>query len=396
LSLESAISPLSSGGPLEGLRVLDLSRVLAGPYAAMILGDLGAEVIKIEQPGSGDDTRKWGPPFMETPQGVESTYFLSTNRNKRSVTVDLKDPDERIFVEKLVKWADVIIENFRPGVMDRLGLGDDDLESLNSSLVRLSISGFGDDGPDSRRVGYDHILQAEGGLMSVTGESGGPMLKVGVPIADIAAALYGTIGILAGLVERAKSGRGQRISTSLLAGQIGLHTFQGTRYLVAGEVPPPSGNQHPTVCPYGVFTASDAPIVIAVGNDAIWNRFAPLVDIDPSTSRFSTNAQRIANKEELHDLMSAPMARRTVREWLELFDAAGVPAGRVKTIEEVYDTEQVRQQGLVWSVEHTTLGPIELPGSPLRFGRSVVGVRRAPPTLGEHSVEVRHEMSLDE
>lgn len=396
MSLESAISPLSSGGPLEGLRVLDLSRVLAGPYAAMILGDLGAEVIKIEQPGSGDDTRKWGPPFMETPQGVESTYFLSTNRNKRSVTVDLKDPDERIFVEKLVKWADVIIENFRPGVMDRLGLGDDDLESLNSSLVRLSISGFGDDGPDSRRVGYDHILQAEGGLMSVTGESGGPMLKVGVPIADIAAALYGTIGILAGLVERAKSGRGQRISTSLLAGQIGLHTFQGTRYLVAGEVPPPSGNQHPTVCPYGVFTASDAPIVIAVGNDAIWNRFAPLVDIDPSTSRFSTNAQRIANKEELHDLMSAPMARRTVREWLELFDAAGVPAGRVKTIEEVYDTEQVRQQGLVWSVEHTTLGPIELPGSPLRFGRSVVGVRRAPPTLGEHSVEVRHEMSLDE
>ena len=396
MSLESAISPLSTGGPLEGLRVLDLSRVLAGPYAAMILGDLGAEVIKIEQPGSGDDTRKWGPPFMETPQGVESTYFLSTNRNKRSVTVDLKDPDERIFVEKLVKWADVIIENFRPGVMDRLGLGDDDLESLNSSLVRLSISGFGDDGPDSRRVGYDHILQAEGGLMSVTGESGGPMLKVGVPIADIAAALYGTIGILAGLVERAKSGRGQRISTSLLAGQIGLHTFQGTRYLVAGEVPPPSGNQHPTVCPYGVFTASDAPIVIAVGNDAIWNRFAPLVDIDPSTSRFSTNAQRIANKEELHDLMSAPMARRTVREWLELFDAAGVPAGRVKTIEEVYDTEQVRQQGLVWSVEHTTLGPIELPGSPLRFGRSVVGVRRAPPTLGEHSVEVRHEMSLDE
>ena len=396
MSLESAISPLSSGGPLEGLRVLDLSRVLAGPYAAMILGDLGAEVIKIEQPGSGDDTRKWGPPFMETPQGVESTYFLSTNRNKRSVTVDLKDPDERNFVEKLVKWADVIIENFRPGVMDRLGLGDDDLESLNSSLVRLSISGFGDDGPDSRRVGYDHILQAEGGLMSVTGESGGPMLKVGVPIADIAAALYGTIGILAGLVERAKSGRGQRISTSLLAGQIGLHTFQGTRYLVAGEVPPPSGNQHPTVCPYGVFTASDAPIVIAVGNDAIWNRFAPLVDIDPSTSRFSTNAQRIANKEELHDLMSAPMARRTVREWLELFDAAGVPAGRVKTIEEVYDTEQVRQQGLVWSVEHTTLGPIELPGSPLRFGRSVVGVRRAPPTLGEHSVEVRHEMSLDE
>jgi len=393
LSLESASDGSTSGGPLDGLRVLDLSRVLAGPYAAMILGDLGADVIKIEQPGNGDDTRMWGPPFMETAGGRESTYFLSTNRNKRSVTVDLKDPDERVFVEQLIKWADVMIENFRPGVMDRLGLGDGDLASLNASLVRLSISGFGDDGPDSRRVGYDHILQAEGGLMSVTGERGGPMLKVGVPIADITAALYGTIGILAGLVERATSGRGQRISTSLLAGQIGLHTFQGTRYLVAGEVPPPSGNQHPTVCPYGVFTASDAPIVIAVGNDAIWNRFAPLVGIEPSTPRFSTNAQRIANQQELHDLMSAPMAARTVREWLELFDPAGVPAGRVKTIDEVYNTEQVRQQGLVWSIEHSTLGPIELPGSPLRFGRNVVGVRRAPPTLGEHSLEVRQEMS---
>jgi crotonobetainyl-CoA:carnitine CoA-transferase CaiB-like acyl-CoA transferase len=231
-----------ASGPLEGIHVLDLSRVLAGPYAAMILGDLGANVIKVEQPESGDDTRKWGPPFIATPDGPESTYFLSANRNKRSVTVDLKDPDERSFIEKIVKWADVIIENFRPGVMDRLGLGDAALEALNPSLVRLSISGFGDDGPESRRVGYDHILQAEGGLMSVTGAPDGPMVKVGVPIADIAAALYGVIGILAGLLERGSSGRGQRVSTSLLAGQIGLHTFQGTRYLVAGEVPPPSGN----------------------------------------------------------------------------------------------------------------------------------------------------------
>jgi len=385
----------ATSGPLSGLHVLDLSRVLAGPYAAMILGDLGADVIKVEQPATGDDTRKWGPPFIDTPQGRESTYFLSANRNKRSVEIDLKDPRERRFIEELLQWADVVIENFRPGVMDRLGLGDDDLAAINPSLVRLSISGFGDDGPDSRRVGYDHILQGEGGLMSVTGTAEGPMLKVGVPIADITAALYGTIGILAGLVERASSGRGQRVSTSLLAGQIGLHTFQGTRYLVAGEVPPPSGNQHPTVCPYGVFEAKDAPIVIAVGNDAIWARFAPLVDIDPQSDAFATNALRIEHQGELHALLRPRLATRSVAQWLPVFEEAGVPAGQVKTIDQVYATAQVRQQNLVWQAEHSTLGPIELPGSPLRFGRSAVSLRLAPPTLGEHTTQVRGELLGD-
>ncbi len=383
-------------GPLNGIHVLDFSRVLAGPYATMILGDLGADVIKIEQPGSGDDTRMWGPPFMTTPAGRESTYFLSANRNKRSVTLDMKDPAERPFIEELVNWADVVVENFRPGVMDRLGLGDDRLAEMNPSLVRLSISGFGDDGPESRRVGYDHILQAEGGLMSLTGPPEGPMVKVGVPIADITAGLYGVIGILAGLVERASSGIGQRVSTSLLAGQIALHTFQGTRYLVAGEVPPPSGNQHPTVCPYGVFDASDGPIVIAVGNDAIWGRFAPLVDVDPREVRFATNDRRIANARELGELMKPVLAASTVREWLRRFDEAGVPAGEVKKIDAVYAGAQVRQQNLVWTAEHSTLGTIELPGSPLRYSRSDVALRRAPPTLGEHSDEVRDEFRNDE
>ena len=379
-------------GPLTGVHVLDLSRVLAGPYAAMILGDLGADVIKVEKPGSGDDTRQWGPPFVDTPSGHESTYFLSANRNKRSIEIDLQDPGERPLINRLLEWADVVIENFRPGVMDRLGLGDEVLESANPALVRLSISGFGDDGPESRRVGYDHILQAEGGLMSLTGTRAGPMLKVGVPIADITAALYGTIGILAALVERANSRRGQKVSTSLLAGQIALHTFQGTRYLVAGEVPPPSGNQHPTVCPYGVFAARDAPIVIAVGNDAIWRRFAPLVDIDPADEDFATNAARLAHQAQLHELLAPRLASRDVAQWLALFDEAGVPAGQIKSIDQVYATEQVRQQGLVWSAEHATLGPIELPGSPLRLARSPVSIRIAPPTLGEHSVQVRREM----
>ena len=395
LSATPGVTPPETRGPLDGIHVLDLSRVLAGPYATMILGDLGADVIKLEQPGTGDDTRLWGPPFMPTPGGRESTYFLSTNRNKRSVTVDMKDPNERSFLEQLVRWADVLVENFRPGVMDRLDLGDEQLAELNPSLVRLSISGFGDDGPDARRVGYDHILQAEGGVMSLTGSPEGPMVKVGVPIADITAGLYGVIGILAGLVERVASGRGQRVSTSLLAGQIGLHTFQGTRYLVAGEVPPLSGNQHPTVCPYGVFEASDGPIVIAVGNDAIWSRFAPLVGLDPYDEDFVTNADRIAHTSQLTPLIHAGLAGHSVGEWLELFNDAGVPAGEVKTFDAVYASEQVRQQNLVWTAQHSTLGTIELPGSPLRYSRSNVGLRLAPPTLGEHSDEVRRELAGD-
>jgi crotonobetainyl-CoA:carnitine CoA-transferase CaiB-like acyl-CoA transferase len=357
----------------------------------MILGDLGAEVIKIEHPDTGDDTRMWGPPFMPTERGRESTYFLSVNRNKRSLTLDMKDPAEGPFIQKLVCWADVVVENFRPGVMDRLGLGDDQLATLNPNLIRLSISGFGDDGPDSGRVGYDHILQAEGGLMSVTGSPEGPMVKVGVPIADITAGLYGVIGILAGLVERNSSGRGQRVSTSLLAGQIGLHTFQGTRYLVAGEVPPPSGNQHPTVCPYGVFTTKDGPIVIAVGNDAIWARFAPILGIDPNVARFATNDMRIENSKELIELLNRTLSAQSLLEWLGRFDAAGVPAGEVKKFDAVYASAQVRQQNLVWTAEHSTLGTIELPGSPIRYSRSAVDLRLPPPTLGEHSSEIRHE-----
>jgi len=386
----------ASSGPLAGFHVLDFSRVLAGPYATMVLGDLGADVIKVEQPVTGDDTRMWGPPFMENDEERESTYFLSVNRNKRSVTIDMKDPGERPFIEGLVRWADVVVENFRPGVMDRLALGDEVLENLNPGLIRLSISGFGDDGPDARRVGYDHILQAEGGLMSLTGSREGPMIKVGVPIADITAGLFGAIGVLASLVERATSGQGQRVSTSLLAGQIGLHTFQGTRFLVAGEVPPPSGNQHPTVCPYGVFQASDGPVVIAVGNDSIWRRFAPLVGIDPFDVRFATNDRRLGNIEELNDLMGPALASRVVRDWLVRFDEAGVPAGEVKKLDDVYASAQVRQQNLVWTAEHATLGSIELPGSPLRFSRNNVGLRLAPPTLGQHSQEVRDERADDE
>ncbi len=378
-------------GPLAGVHVLDLSRVLAGPYAAMLLGDLGAEVIKVERPGSGDDTRHWGPPFVPAGDGdeAESTYFLSANRGKRSVVIDLKDPAERGFVEALVRWADVLVENFRPGVMDRLGLADDALAELNPRLIRLGISGFGETGPDRDRVGYDHILQAEGGVMSLTGAAGGEAVKVGVPIADVSAALFGVIGVLGALVERERSGLGQRVTTSLLAAQAGLHTFQATRYLIAGQVPGLSGNHHPTVAPYGVFRAADGPLVIAVGNDDIWRRFAPVAGLDPADPRFATNALRLANLAELTRIIHAALARRTVADWLVLLRRSGVPAGELKTLDRVYDGEQARAQGLVWRLEHPRLGGIRLPAHPVHYSRSTVAPGLPPPALGQHTDEVR-------
>jgi formyl-CoA transferase len=382
----------SPGGPLAGIRVLDLSRVLAGPYAAMLLGDLGAEVVKVERPGAGDDTRHWGPPFAQAADGAESTYFLSVNRGKRSVAIDLKDPAEREFIDSLVRWADVLVENFRPGVMDRLGLGDARLAELNPALIRLEISGFGTRGPDADRVGYDQILQAEGGLMSLTGTDGSAGVKVGVPIADITAGLFGVIGVLSALVERARSGVGQQVSTSLLAAQVGIHTFQATRYLIAGEVPGPSGNHHPTVAPYGMFRAADGPLVIAVGNDEIWLRFAPLIGLEPADPRFRTNALRLAHLAELHQVVAERLASRTVAQWLELLRQAAVPAGELKTLDRVYDSEQARAAGLVWEVEHPRLGRIRLPGNPLHFSRSALAPGLPPPSLGEHTGELRDDL----
>jgi crotonobetainyl-CoA:carnitine CoA-transferase CaiB-like acyl-CoA transferase len=378
----------TGSGPLAGVRVLDLARVLAGPYAAMLLADLGAEVIKVERPGTGDDTRSWGPPFAGPADDRQSTYFLSVNRGKRSVAIDLKDPAEGGFVADLIRWADVLVENFRPGVMERLGLGDERLEELNPGLVRLSISGFGEAGADAGRVGYDQIVQAEGGLMSMTGMPGGPVVKVGVPIADVSAGLFGVIGVLGALVERGRTGRGQRVTTSLLAAQAGIHTFQATRYLVAGEVPGPSGNHHPTVAPYGLFEAADGPLVIAVGNEDIWWRFAPLVGIDPADPRFAANALRLRHLSELHRILADALAVRPVAAWLTLLGGAGVPAGRVKTLDEVYDGGR-----LVWEGDHPVLGRIRLPASPLRFSRSTAAPGLPPPLLGEHSAEIRQAVA---
>ena len=369
--------------------MVDLSRVLTGPYAAMMLGDQGARVIKVERPGAGDDTREWGPPFVGEGETRESTYFLSTNRNKESVVLDLKDAGDQDVLAELVRRADVLIENFRGGVLDKLGFSVERLHELNPRLIVLSITGFGPDGPEADRAGYDQILQGEGGLMSFTGPGPGQPTKVGVPIADILAGMFGAFGVLAAVHERERTGRGKIVRTSLLAAIVAIHAFQGTRWLVAGEVPEPSGNRHPTVSPYGAFQCSDGVVQIAVGNDAIWRRFAPLLGLEADDERFVTNGRRVENYGVLAEQIAERLARASLAHWLTEFAEHGIPAGEVKPLDRVYDWEQVRSQGLIVETEHAALGPIRLPGSPLRYDDGQRTEHDPPPTLGQHSESIR-------
>ncbi|QBI19085.1 CoA transferase [Egibacter rhizosphaerae] len=375
------------GGPLDGVRVVDLTRAMAGPYATLMLADAGAEVTKVERPGSGDDTRGWGPPFLE-PEGDgerQAGYFLSVNRNKRSVTLDLKDADDIAWLHRLVDAADVIVENFRPGVMERLGLDEESLATRNPRLVGLSITGFGEGGPHGHRSGFDQILQGEGGLMSLTGPVGGTPTKVGVPIADILAGMFGAYGVTAALVERERSGRGQWVRTSLLGGMVAIHTFQGTRWLLAGEVPQPGGNRHPSIQPYGAFDCADGQVNIAVGSEGLWKRFAPLVGLEPDDPRFATNGDRVERIEELEAAMGPALASDTVKRWVARLEEAGVPAGKVAGLDEVYASAQVAHLGLIDEVAHPTLGDLQLPGAPVHWSRTPRGAPAPPPLLGEHN-----------
>ncbi|MET0457069.1 MAG: CoA transferase [Mycobacterium sp.] len=370
---------------LSDLVVLDLSRALAGPHAGMMFGDLGARVIKVERP-AGDDTRSWGPPFVGDDD--ISTYYLSCNRNKESITVDLKAETGREVLTRLIRRSDILIENFRPGVLTRLGFSYESLHRINPRLVICSISGFGYDGPEGARAGYDQIAQGEAGLMSVTGDLASPT-KVGVPIADILAGLHATIGILAALHERAISGRGRVVHTSLLAGVVGAHAFQGTRWTVAGETPVRTGNHHPSIAPYGLFGAKDGQIQVAVGSTAQWHAFASTLGIDTDDPRFHTNADRVEHRDGLTTVINEKLITFTVAEISALLDEAGVPCGKVRTIPEVYDWDQTRSQGLVVAVDHPVLGSIELPGPPIRFDQhDYAGGREQhapPPALGEHN-----------
>jgi len=377
-------------GPLSDLVVVDLTRALAGPHAAMMLGDLGARVIKVEAPG-GDDTRSWGPPFVGEAGSRESTYFMSANRNKESIVLDLKAPDDAEVLAKLVARADVLMENFRTGVLDRLGFSVDRLHELNPRLVLLSITGFGHDGPEAGRAGYDQIAQGEGGLMSITGTE--LPTKVGVPIADLIAGMNGAYGVLAALHERERTGRGRVVRTSLLAGMVGVHAFQGTRWTVAKEVPGLAGDHHPSIAPYGMFATATAPIQIACGSEGLWRAFCAAFDLDPADPRFATNADRVTRRDELIGVIEGLFAGRGAEDCLAVLAEAGVPSGKVRTIDDVYAWEQTRSQGLVLSVDHPTLGSVELPGSPLRFDDDAHSGGRpthlAPPTLDQHGAAIR-------
>jgi crotonobetainyl-CoA:carnitine CoA-transferase CaiB-like acyl-CoA transferase len=377
-------------GPLSDLLVIDLSRAVAGPHAAMMLGDLGARVIKIERPGEGDETRSWGPPFVDGSDGQPvSTYFLTANRNKASITLDLKDSGDMEQLRQLLAKADVLIENFRPAVMARLGLTNQALLALNPRLVVLSISGFGHDGPESGRPGYDQIAQGEAGLMSVTGSRRDDPQRVGVPIADLLAAGYGAYGVLAALHERSRTGRGQIVRTSLLAAVVASHGYQGTAWTVAGLRGEARGNHHPSIAPYGLFRCGEGVIQIACGNDAQWQKLSSSFELDVDAG-LATNPQRVARRGDVIEILEDAFSELTAAEVLARLEAASVPAGLVRSIDEVYAWEQTESQGLIIDVQHDSLGPIQLPGPALRFfeisGEKEVETtpqhHQAPPLLG--------------
>lgn len=324
-------------GPLAGLLVVDLTRALAGPHAGMILGDLGARVIKVESPGAGDDTRGWGPPFVGDAGDAQSTYFLSCNRNKESITLDLKNADDLLVLTSMLAEADVVLENFRPGTMDRLGLGPARLREINPQLIGLSISGFGHDGPEGARAGYDQIAQGEAGIMSLTGSGPDDPQRVGVPIGDLLAGIYGVVGVLAALVERADTNLGATVRTSLLAALVGVHAFEGTRWTVAGQVGAAAGNHHPSIAPYGLFRCAGGAVQISVGSESLWGRFVAGFDLDADDTRFTSNALRVQNRTDLIQLVESRFAAFEADALLERLAELGIPAGRVRSIDEVYE-----------------------------------------------------------
>jgi crotonobetainyl-CoA:carnitine CoA-transferase CaiB-like acyl-CoA transferase len=397
-------------GPLDGVLVVDLTRALAGPHAGMMLGDLGARVIKVENPGSGDDTRGWGPPFVQPPGGGEggqaereSTYFLSTNKNKESITLDLKDDADKAVLTALLRRADVLLENFRPGTLARLGFGTDVLAELNPRLVTLAISGFGHDGPEGGRAGYDQIAQGEGGLMSLTGSGPDDPQRVGVPIGDLLAGMYGAYGVLAALLERERTGRGQVVRTSLLAAIVGVHAFQGTRWTVAGEVGRAQGNHHPSIAPYGLFHCRGGSVQLSCGSEGLWRRLCAEFGLDADAPGLATNGERVENRERVVALLEDAFADIGAEDLLARLAGAGIPAGKVRTIDEVYGWDQTLSQGLLVDVEHATLGRLSLPGPPLRFftadadGETETTRRThaAPPVLGADGDAIRAWLAGD-
>ncbi|MGE8657416.1 MAG: CaiB/BaiF CoA transferase family protein [Achromobacter sp.] len=386
--------------PLTGIRVLDLTRVLAGPWCTQNLADLGAEVIKIERPGAGDDTRAWGPPYLKDAAGndtTEAAYYLSANRNKFSVALDIASPRGAELVRALALQSDILVENFKVGGLAKYGLDYASLKEVNPRLIYCSITGFGQTGPYASRPGYDFMIQGMGGLMSITGErddlpGGGPQ-KAGVAVADLMTGMYSTVGILAALHERSVSGLGQHIDMALLDCQVAMLANQNLNYMTSGNAPRRAGNAHQNLVPYQVFAASDGHLIVAVGNDSQFRNYCgaiglPELSADP---RFSTNPQRVKNREALVPLLAERMASGARDHWLAALEAVGVPAGPINTLDQVYEDPQVLARGMKRELPHPTAGTVPMAASPLKFSGSPVQYRRPPPMLGEHTAQVLSE-----
>ena len=375
-------------GALDGLRVLDLSRVLAGPWATQIFADMGAEVLKVERPGEGDDTRNWGPPWLKDRDGndtTDSAYYLCANRGKKSITLDISTPEGQQRVRELAMESDVLVENYKVGGLAKYGLDYASLSALNPRLVYCSITGFGQTGPYAQRAGYDFLIQGMGGLMSLTGTKDGEPLKVGVALADIMTGLYATIGVQAALLERERSGLGQHVDLALLDVQVATLANQAMNYLVGGKVPGRSGNAHPNIVPYQAFAAADGHLILAIGNDGQFRRFCevagePAMGTDP---RYATNAARLANREELCTRIAALMAARSMDDWIAALEKAGVPCGPINTLDRVFRDPHVQARAMVQQVEHPLAGSIPTVRNPILFSRSRMRLHRAPPLLGE-------------
>ena len=393
-----------NSGPLAGVTVVDLTRILAGPFCTQILGDMGADVIKIERPGSGDDTRRFGPPFLKDADGndtSESAYFMSCNRNKRSVAIDIAKPEGQAVVRRLIGHADVVMENFRVGNLARYGLGYDDLREEFPRLIYCSITGFGQTGPYAERPGYDPLVQAMGGVMSVTGDPDGEPQKVGVPIADLMAGMYANVAVTAALKNREVTGKGQYIDISMLDTHVAWLSIQAANYLISGDNPKRLGNGHPNIVPYQVFETADGHIMVTIGNDAQFGRFCTFAEVPElaADARFATNGDRVGNREPLIALLRPIFAAQPSHYWLDGLQALTIGCGPINNVDQVFADPQVRDRAMLLEMDHPLAGGRKVPmvASPLRFSGTPVTYRHSPPLLGEHTAEIlRERLELDD
>jgi crotonobetainyl-CoA:carnitine CoA-transferase CaiB-like acyl-CoA transferase len=379
--------------PLSGVTIVDLTRVLSGPYCTMLLADMGARVIKVEHPERGDDTRAWGPPFQER----ESSYFLSINRNKESITLDFKHEAGRRALGALIARADVLVENFRPGTLERLGLGYEQLRKTHPRLIYAAISGFGQTGSKRLRPGYDAVVQAEGGLMSITGDADGPPYRLGVAIADIVSGMFAAHGITLALWARERTGVGQLVDVSMLDSVAALLTYQGAAYFATGTSPMRMGNRHPTIVPYETYAASDGSFVLAVGNDSLWKTLCTAIGLpeliqDP---RFTNNVGRVGHREELNQILASRFATAPRAHWLEVLNNAGIPCGSVRSVGETLEDSQLIERDMIVELQHRIAGAIRVVGTPIKLSETPGAIKTPPPVLGEHTELILKELGYD-